>query len=177
MKKKNKKRGNGRKAPVQPCSKFKVDQLSAKAQAAVFRGYARGDSFRTIREAVLALGESVSKMALSRYRHKAWSEERNRLKRARGTVETMKEALQLNPESPPARIAEEMLYTGVCAKLAEREDAAVLRWLREAREQKKLRGKKDEPAPDSKPLSEEEINRRIREIYGLPPERGDDEED
>jgi len=177
MKKRNRKAANGRKAPVQPCSKFKVDRLPAKAQAAVFRGFARGDSYRAIQAVVQSLGESIGTMSLCRYRRQAWSAERNRLKRARATLETLKEALQLDPDSPTAQIAEEMLYTEVCAKLAESETKGVLSWLREAREQKKLRSKKDGAVAESKPLSEEEIDRRIREIYGLPPEAGSAESD
>lgn len=175
MRKTKKKTRNGRRTPVQPLSKFKVDRLPAKTQAAVFRGFARGDSYRAIQADVQSLGENIGTMSLCRYRRQAWSAERNRLKRARATLETLKEALQLDPDSPTARIAEELLYTEVCAKLAESESKGVLSWLREAREQKKLRGKKDGPAEESKPLSEEEIGRRIREIYGLPPEPDDGE--
>ncbi len=155
-------------------SRFKVLQLSPPAQAAVFRGLARGDSYPRIVAAVAQLGGSVSRHALLRFRGKAWQHELHRLQRARAKFHLLRDALVLDPDSPSAQIAQELLYTAVCDKLSQNDNSTLLTWLREAREQSKATGKKDSaPATRPAPLSPAELQRRIREIYGLPPDEPD----
>ena len=154
-------------------SRYKIDHLPPPAQTLVFRGFARGDTYAAIRAALAQLGFALSKDAIARYRRRAWPLERNRLKRVRATVDVLKEGFLLDPSSTTAQIAEELLYTEVCNKMLDSEENAkqdVFPWLREAREQKKLNPRKQLALADSPQLSDEEIDRRIREIYGLPPE-------
>ena len=163
-------------APVAHCptnSHYKVDHLPPHAQALVFRGYARGDTYASIRVVLAQLAFELSKDAIARYRRQAWPLRRNYLKRVRATVDVLKEGFLLDPSSTTAQIAEELLYTEVCDKMLDEEDKkkkSVFPWLREAREHKKLNPRKQLTPATPAQLSEEEIDQRIRQIYGLPPE-------
>jgi hypothetical protein len=178
--KQKRQRRDGRKRPAErrgardrkPYRRFKVEQLPPKAQAVVFEGLARGESYPAIARAVTRLGNSISRDAIMRFRQCAWNAERNRLKRARANLALLKDILGLDARSPSAQIAEEMLYTSGCNNLSERESAHLLGVLREAREQRKARGRKgaagDAGAPERNPVEQaREIRRRWRKLYGL----------
>ena len=90
--------------------------------------------------------------------------------------EMLKEALQLEPNSEDAQMAEELLYTVVVNKLDEIEREGPLPLLREAREQGEAAGKKAPPpaASSGSPAEQaREVRRRWRELYGL--DAGEDE--
>jgi hypothetical protein len=160
-----------RRSSVQPYSRYKLDTLPPHAQAVVFRGFARFNSYATIRKALAELGFHISQDALSRYRRNAYKQARNRLKRGRAMMEVMKEQFLLDPNSTAGQITQEMLYTQACNKAFEEEEPkGVLSWVREGRELAKVGNRKSETSPSRPPLSEEEIDRRVRELYGLPPE-------
>lgn len=175
MKPKPSSRARRRKKPEKtpPASRlgtgWKVDRLPPRAQAAVFRGLAGGHSLARIVAAVRKAGGSISRRALLCFRQRGWNNERYRLKRARANLEVLKEALQLDPSSTTAQVAEELLYTMVCQKLEGLEPPPDFSLLREAREQKKARARSGATAAaPPAPLSEEELDRKIRQIYGLP---------
>lgn len=151
--------------------RFKVERLPPKARALVFSGLARGESYRVLAKQLQQLGYDITPWALFRFRKKAWKNEHHRLQRARANLEVLKEALQLDPQSTSARIAEEILYTAVCDRLFEARAPNPLALLREAREQQKVSGK---TAGDSRRLARlspteqaREVRRRWRQLYGL----------
>ena len=162
-----------------PYRRFKVEQLPPKAQAVVFEGLARGESYPAIRRRLAELGHPISRDAIMRFRHTAWKAEHNRLKRARANLALLKDNLGLDSRSPSAQIAEEMLYTSGCNNLSERESAHLLAVLREAREQRKARrrnGAAGDGAPPERSAVEQarEIRRRWRRLYGIDEEAEDD---
>ena len=156
---------------VQPYSRYKVDTLPPHAQAVVFRGFARFNSYATICNALAQFGFHISQDALSRYRRNAYKHARNRLKRGRAMMEVLKEQFLLDPNSTAGQITQEMILTEACNKVFEEEEQkGVLPWVREGRELAKVTNRQSDASPARSPLSEEEIDRRIREIYGLPPD-------
>lgn len=149
--------------------RLKVDTLPLVAQRFIARGLTEGDSFKKISTGLRALGHPVGYHALSSFWHTVWRDEHDRLRRARFLFEVIKAALHLDPESESAKAAEETLYTLIWGRLDDLEIREPLRLAREAREHKKLRVKKEDIiTPDSKILTEEEVDRRIREVYQLP---------
>lgn len=170
-----------RPAQRKPYRRFKVEQLPAKAQAVVFEGLARGESYPAISRVLARLGHNVSRDALMRFRAGAWQAEHNRLKRARANLALLKDILGLDSRSPSAQIAEEMLYTSGCNNLSERESTHLLAVLREAREQRKARRRNpaggDDGAPERSAVEQgREIRRRWRRLYGLESSEEEEEE-
>jgi len=151
--------------------RFKVEQLPPDAQAVVFEGLARGESYPAIRRQLARLGHRVSRDALMRFRHGAYRAQHNRLKRVRANMTLFKEVLGLNSQSPSVEIAEEMLYTAACNGLSERETAHLLAVLREAREQRKAgRGGSTLSSPrsraESKRRSGKSLKQHLDQLYG-----------
>ena len=91
--------------------RYKVDALPGQVQGVIFRGYMTGVAYWKIRKQVKELGHEISENALSRYWRNCWSEELDRVRKARAYKEALKEALKVAPESENAKVAEEMLYT------------------------------------------------------------------
>lgn len=151
--------------------RFKVDRLPPKAQAAVFRGFAGGHTYKKIQAEVKRLGTHISEGSLCHYWHAVWQAEHERLRQARANVALLKNALQLEPDSPSGQLAEELLYTIVFQKIPLIEQEGPLPLLREAREQQKLTAGKT-PArktdSDLNPVAQaRHIRRRWRQLYGL----------
>lgn len=160
--------------------RYKVDRLPGTAQVAIFRGFLRGDSYKKICATVKTLGHEISENALSRYWRRVWHKQVDRVRMARATKESLKEALLLAPESENAKIAEELLYTVVFDKLEDIEKQEPMALFREAREQRKSSGKdesKSVPPGEQTPVEQgRAIRRRWRELYGME-EPDDGEED
>jgi hypothetical protein len=160
--------------------RYKVDRLSGAAQEAIFQGFLRGDSYKKICAAVKAMGEDIGENALSRYWRRVWHKQVDRVRMARATKETLKEALMLKPGTENAKIAEELLYTVVFDKLEDIEKQDPMALFREAREQRKSSGKEESnraPAEAQTPVEQgRAIRRRWRELYGME-ESDDGEED
>jgi len=188
-KKAQRRRGATRRAAAQPCRRennltpggkthrrkrlrhLKVDMLPLDAQSLVARGFTDGVPLRKISAQLRALGHNVGHHALSNYWHTVWHDVHDDLRHARFLAEVVKAALHLDPNTPSGKAAQETLITLIWRQLPELRDRRPDYLLREYREQEKVRGKKGDTADSaSKPLSEEEVNRRIRELYGLPPE-------
>ncbi len=150
---------------------LKVDKLPLDAQRLVARGFTNGVPLRRISVELRSLGHQVGLHALSSYWHAVWHDAHDQLRHARFLFEVIKAALHLDPNTPSAKAAEETLVTLLWRHLPQLQDRDPSFLLREYREQKKVRGKNaDTTSDDSKPLSEDEVNRRIRELYGLPPD-------
>ncbi|MGH9777854.1 MAG: hypothetical protein ACRD5I_05530, partial [Candidatus Acidiferrales bacterium] len=149
---------------------LKVDMLPLDAQSLVAQGFTNGVPLRKISSQLRALGHNVGHHALSNYWHTVWHDVHDELRHARFLAEVVKAALHLDPSTPSHKTAKETLVTLFWHQLPELRRRKHDYLLREYREQEKVRGKNDDTTTtDSKPLSEDEINRRIRELYGLPP--------
>ena len=150
---------------------LKVDMLPLDAQSLVARGFTDGVPLRKISAQLRALGHNVGHHALSNYWHTVWDDVHDDLRHARFLAEVVKAALHLDPNTTGAKAAQETLVTLFWHQLPELRRRKHDYLLREYREQEKVRGKKTDTADsNSKPLSEDEVNRRIRELYGLPPD-------
>jgi len=120
--------------------RFKIDRLPPHARTVIFDGFARGDTFRQIVADLAKIGHRVGHSSVSRYWREVWSAAHDRLRFARAGVAALKQALLLDPNSPTAQLAEEMLYTFVFQKqkLEDIEKKPPLDLLHQAREQRKV---------------------------------------
>jgi len=160
---------------------YKVDRLPPSIQQMIAEQYAAGASFRDITGQVCAAGHPIGKDAIRRYWHAVWHEEHEQLQRGRLALVVIKRALQLEPGSESAKVAEEILYTLLCGKLKEMQTQPWEVLLREAREQQKVSGK-EKKAPAKKAgkgavAEAREVRRRWRKLYGLEEEADGEAED
>lgn len=147
--------------------RFKVDRLPPKAQAAVFRGFARGHTYKKIQAEVKRLGTYISEGALCHYWNAVWQAEHERLRQARANLALLKNALQLEPDSPSGQLAEELLYTIVFQKIPLIEQEGPLPLLREAREQQKVSGKQGADSPRRDPARpRQNLKQHLEQLYG-----------
>lgn len=146
--------------------RFKIDRLPPEAKTLVFDGFARGDTFRQIAADLVRIGHPVGHSTISRYWREVWSAAHDRLRFARAGAAALKQALQLDPKSPSAQLAEEMLYTFVFQKLEDVEKQKPLVLLHEAREQRKAdstaKDRRSQPAT-GKPKN---LKGHLDQLYG-----------
>jgi len=149
--------------------RYAVDRLPSHVQAAIFRGYGRGEAYWKICQEVERLGHKLSENALSRYWRNVWSDEVGRIRMARHYKEALKEALQLAPTSENAELAEELLYSMVMLMLEKMKQEKPLDMMKEAREQGKAAPKDSGKRQPPKTGAEEgqAVRERWRALYGL----------
>jgi len=146
--------------------RFKIDRLPPKAKTLIFDGFARGDTFRQIAADLIKTGHPVGHSTISRYWSQVWSAEHDRLRFARASLAALKQALQLDPKSPSAQLAEELLYTMVFQKLTEIEKQQPLTLLHEAREQKKVEATMKGRGSKAKTTERKSLKRHLEQLYG-----------
>lgn len=146
--------------------RYKIDRFPGHVQAAIFRGYIRGDAYWKIRQDVQQLGFQISENGLSRYWRNVWGAEVNRLRKARAYKEALCEALQLEPQSESAKVAGEMLYGTVFKMLDQIEQENPLALLREAREQQKVGGTANGAGSKAKTTERKSLKRHLEQLYG-----------
>lgn len=151
--------------------RYKVESLPEDAQSLIFEGYISHTPYRLISEQLAARGIQISRQALCRYWRERWQEEFDFLRHARTCVLLIARALKQDPNGDLARIGRELLFAMVMQKAPFLRTRDPVTLLREATaidkaSPRSARGR-GPSAPDSS-LSEEELDRRIREIYGIP---------
>ncbi len=146
--------------------RFKIDRLPPDAKTLVFDGFARGDTFRKIAADLIKIGHPVGHSSISRYWREVWSTAHERLRFARAGVAALKQALQLDPNSPSGQLAEEMLYTFVFQKLEDVEKQKPLVLLHEAREQHKVEPTAKAGASKAKTSDPKSLKQHLDQLYG-----------
>ena len=149
----------------------KIDRLPVDLQRLVWDGYARGDTYATIRADLGRRGHDITEEALSRYWHTVWAAQIKRLREARAFMASMKGAFKLPADSASSEVADELLYTLICQMQPRIEAESPMRLLRELR----LRAKAGLAAAPPRtaeaaasPVEEaQEVRRRWRQLYGL----------
>lgn len=151
--------------------RFKVEYLPEDAQAYILGAFIAGKPHRQISQELRAQGITISAAALCRYWQECWAEQHKFLRHARACVALIAHALKQDPEGDLAKIGRELLYTMVFEKLNFLRGADPFKLLHEAREIDKVslrQGKSSDKPPPASSLSDQDLDRKIREIYGLP---------
>ena len=144
--------------------RFKVERLPLEAQKVIFDGFAQGTPYDEIRENAKKQGYAISRTAIGNYWRMVWKEEHDRLRRAKANLALLQHALRSDPESPLAKVAEDLLYTITLDKLEEIQSADAFVLLREAREQRKAAGTGS--PRKKKQMSGTELAQQLDQIYG-----------
>lgn len=160
------------KAPHRPLRRraFKLERFPLHIQAAVFRAYGRGESYKDIAQWVTKQGYPITEPSIGRYWRKVYRDRHKKLQEAWLIKEHLKEALRGDRKSSNAAMAEELLYTMVVKKMDELEQEPPMPLLKEGREQGKVAGEAQETAAPvkSSPVQQaREIRHRWRHLYGL----------
>lgn len=151
--------------------RYKVDSLPEGAQALIFEGFISGTPYRRISEQLNARGIQISRQALCRYWRECWQKEFEFLRHARTCVLLIARALKQDPDGDLARIGRELLYTMVLQKAPFLRATDPLTLLHEALAIDKASHKREKATaspPSASSLSDNELDRKIREIYGIP---------
>lgn len=151
--------------------RYKVESLPEDAQSLIFEGYISHTPYRLISEQLAARGIQISRQALCRYWRERWQEEFDFLRHARTCVLLIARALKQDPNGDLARIGRELLFAMVMQKapFLRSKDPVVLLHEATAIDKASPRSARGRgPSAPESPLSDEELDRRIREIYGIP---------
>jgi hypothetical protein len=151
---------------------YAVERLTDPARTRVDQGLAEGKSYTQIIAEVGALGAKISKNALTHYWRNRWRPQQRRLQWIQAHAQALADALRHTGESDEAVLARKLLFSVVLDRMKEEVgEADFFQLLRESRELTKAtrapRSRSPAPLP---PLSSEEVQRKVREIYGWPQE-------
>lgn len=156
--------------------RYKVDRFPPDVRLTIYSGFINHEPYKKIRAAVKEQGYHITEQALSRFWRNCWFAEVDLLREARIYKDLICKALKLGDSTESGKIAEELLYTLAIkahAAIGKRDPVALFR---EARDQEKVHGGKSAARSrtasgspiSSSPVSDEEMDQKIREIYGIP---------
>ena len=151
--------------------RYKVESLPEDAQSLIFEGYISHTPYRLISEQLAARGIQISRQALCRYWRERWEQEFDFLRHARTCVLLIARALKQDPNGDLARIGRELLFAMVMQKapFLRSKDPVTLLHEATAIDKSSPRSPKTRAAlPEDSPLSEDDLGRKVRQIYGLP---------
>jgi len=151
--------------------RYKVESLPEDAQSQIFEGFISHTPYRLISEQLAARGIRISRQALCRYWKERWEEEFDFLRHARTCVLFIARALKQDPNGDLARIGRELLFAMVMQKapFLKKRDPVTLLHEATAIDKSSPRSPKGRGAlPEDSRLSEDDLGRKIRQVYGLP---------
>ncbi|MGH9803769.1 MAG: phage protein Gp27 family protein [Candidatus Acidiferrales bacterium] len=151
--------------------RYKVESLPEDAQSQIFEGYISHTPYRLISDQLAARGIKISRQALCRYWRERWEEEFDFLRHARTCVLFIARALKQDPNGDLARLGRELLFAMVMQKapFLKQRDPVTLLHEATAIDRSSPRSPKSRGAlPEDSTLSEDDLGRRIRQVYGIP---------
>ena len=151
--------------------RYKVESFPEDVQSEIFEGFISHTPYRLISEQLAARGVKISRQALCRYWKECWQGEFDFLRHARTCVLFIARALKQDPNGDLARIGRELLFAMVMQKapFLRARDPVTLLHEATAIDKSSLRSTKSREVPslDVSP-SDEDLDRKIRQVYGIP---------